>query len=160
MPVWPICFWSIWPIGAPAPMRLPAASTPMSFIVTPASDSAPIAASAARSTVSLSGCLPNLVIWIPRIQTSLVAMALLSADGLEAEADGLGAVVVGADRIRRQPHLHADLDVLGVRGAVDDVGPHARAVAVDDPGHERRGDAGRRERDDGERPQLPGGLDG
>ena len=30
----------------------------------------PCTASAARSTVSLSGCLPNLVMWIPRIQSS------------------------------------------------------------------------------------------
>src|SRR5947209_13932183 len=111
MPVWPICFWSIWPMGAPAPIRLPAASTPMSFIVTPASDSAPIAASAARSTVSLSGCLPNLVIWIPRIHTSSAAilsllLSLQLVDGLEAEADGLGAFLVVADRERGQAHLH------------------------------------------------------
>ena len=46
----------------------------MSFIVTPPSASAPIAASAARSTVSLSGCLPNLVMWIPRIQMSSLAI--------------------------------------------------------------------------------------
>ena len=42
----------------------------MSFIVTPPSASAAMAASAARSTVSLSGCLPNLVMLIPRIQMS------------------------------------------------------------------------------------------
>src|SRR5438132_8706849 len=116
MPVWPICFWSIWPIGAPAPIRLPAASTPMSFIVTPASDSAPIAASAARSIVSLSGCLPNLVIWIPRIHTSSAAILSLlcvaSIDRLEAEADGLGAFVVVAERERGQTHLHPQRHVL------------------------------------------------
>jgi hypothetical protein len=34
----------------------------MSFMVTPASFKAPVVASAARSTVSLSACLPNFVI--------------------------------------------------------------------------------------------------
>ena len=48
--------------------------TPMSAIVTPASASAPLAASAARSTVSLSACLPNLVIRMPRIQMSSLAL--------------------------------------------------------------------------------------
>ena len=47
----------------------------MSFIVTPPSASAASAASDARSTVSLSGCLPNLVILIPRIQTSSLIAA-------------------------------------------------------------------------------------
>jgi hypothetical protein len=61
MPVWPICFCSAWPIPRPPPIRLPAASTPMSFIVTPPSARAACAASAARSTVSSSGCFPNFV---------------------------------------------------------------------------------------------------
>ena len=61
MPVWPICFCSAWPIPSPPPIRLPAASTPISFIVTPASLNAACAASAARSTVSRSGCFPNFV---------------------------------------------------------------------------------------------------
>ena len=56
------------------PIRLPAASTPMSAIVTPPSFKAAIVASAARSKVSLSGCLPNLVMAIPRIHTSSLAM--------------------------------------------------------------------------------------
>ena len=47
---------------------------PMSFIDTPPSLRAPWTASAARSTVSLSGCLPNLVMWIPRIQMSSLAL--------------------------------------------------------------------------------------
>ena len=70
MPVWPICFWSIWPVGLAAPIRLPTASTPTSAMVTPPSSSAPRAASEARSITSLSRCLPNLVIWIPRIHRS------------------------------------------------------------------------------------------
>src|SRR5581483_12242306 len=102
-----------------------------SFIETPPSESAPSAASAARSTVSLSGCFPNLVMWIPRIQASSATVAPL-ADRFEAEADGLGAVVVGPEREGGQAHRHAELDVLGVRLGVDDVGPHARAVTVDD----------------------------
>ena len=62
----------------------------------------PCAASAARSTVSLSGCLPNFVMWIPRIQMSSLrhGRSPSVSAGLEAEADGLGAVVVGADRVR------------------------------------------------------------
>ena len=59
-PVWPICFCSCWP-NPPPPIRLPAPITPMSFIDTPASLRAACTASAARSTVSLSGCFPNLV---------------------------------------------------------------------------------------------------
>ena len=49
----------------------------MSFIDTPPSARAPRMASAARSTMSLSGCLPNFVMWIPRIQIS--SLALMSA---------------------------------------------------------------------------------
>ncbi len=57
-------------------IRLPAARMPMSFMVTPPSASAARAASAARSTVSWSGCLPNLVMLIPRIQmSSLIGQA-------------------------------------------------------------------------------------
>ena len=48
------------------------------------------------------------------------------------------------------PSVH----VLGIGLDVDDVAPHARAVAVDDAGHERHRDAGRGERHDRERPQL------
>ena len=55
---------------AAAPIRFPAAKMPMSAIVTPPSASAPKIASAPRSTMSLSKCLPNLVMWIPRIQMS------------------------------------------------------------------------------------------
>ena len=50
----------------------------MSFIVTPPSARAPMAASAARSTMSLSGCLPNFVMWMPRIQMSSLAHAWCS----------------------------------------------------------------------------------
>src|SRR5690606_10866274 len=136
MPVWPICFCSCWPMPAAASIRLPAASTPMSRIVTPASARAASAASDARSTASLSGCLPNLVMVIPRIQMSSAMVGPSVLDGLEAEADGLGAVVVGADHIGGQPHLHPELHVLGVGFGVDHVAPHAGPVAVDDTGHE------------------------
>src|SRR5687768_16864080 len=126
MPVWPICFCSIWPIGAPAPMRLPAARMPTSFTDTWASARAAIAASAARSTVSRSGCLPNLVMWIPRIQMSSVAMSVAlpvaalaaatraAVDRLEAEPDRLRARRVGAHRHRGEADLHAEAHVLGV----------------------------------------------
>src|SRR3954452_6724905 len=113
----------------PKPMRLPAARMPMSAIVTPASASAALAASAARSTVSRSGCLPNLVMWIPRIQTS---SAMGSLQGFEAEADRLGAVVVRAHQVGGEPDLHAERDVLVVGLGVDHVAAHAGAVAVDD----------------------------
>ena len=68
-------------------------------------------------------------------------MALSSRCWFEPEPDGLDAVVVGAERIRRQPHLHPGRDVLGIRLGVDDVGPHRSAVAVDDGSHERHRDA-------------------
>src|SRR5438552_12431628 len=119
MPVWPICFCSCWPMPPLAPIRLPAASTPICFIDTPPSFSAPSAASAARSTVSLSGYLLNFVMWIPRIQM-LSAISVLRSDLFEAEADGLSAVVVGADRVRRELDLHAELHMLGIRFGVDD----------------------------------------
>src|ERR1700712_3212937 len=99
-------------------MRQPAASTPMSRIDTPASFNAARAASEARSTMSLSACLPNFVIVIPRIQTgsafvigrpchfavgshvsSLKSRRSVRADRFVAETDGLDAVLVGTDRI-------------------------------------------------------------
>src|SRR6476620_9364870 len=130
MPVWPICFCSIWPIGAAPPMRLPAARMPMARMVMPPSDNAPITASDARSTVSFSGCLPNFVMWIPRIQMSSAMSG--SFRRCETESDRLGA---------------------------DDVAAHARPVAVDDRRDERHGDARRRERHDRERPDLARGGD-
>src|SRR5262245_6697631 len=141
MPVWPICFCSIWPMPADAFIRLPAASTPMSLMPTPASRSAPCAASKARSTVSLSGCFPNFVMVIPSIQASLaISRVLLSRlGGLVAEADGRGAFGVSADRERHQPYLHAQCHMLGVGRRVHDTGRHARATAVDNPGDERDG---------------------
>src|SRR5258706_4260849 len=98
----------------PPPMRLPAASTPICFIVTPRSFNAPSAASAARSTLSLSGYLPNLVMWIPRIQTLSAISSPLGSDRLEAEADGFGAVVVSADRVGRELHFHPEMDVIRI----------------------------------------------
>src|SRR5438105_1399762 len=157
MPVWPTCFWICWPIPRPPPpMRFPAAMTPMSRIRTPASARASSVASAARSTVSLSGCFPNFVILMPRIQTpSLLGTGCsLVRDGFEAEADGPGTGAVGAERVRRQPDLHAQRDVLGIGLDVDDVGPHAGALAVDDGGHERDRNAGSGVGDDRERPDF------
>src|SRR4051794_22686288 len=144
MPVWPICFCSIWPIGAAPPMRLPAARMPMSRIVMPPSDNAPMTASDARSTVSFSGCLPNLVMWIPRIQMSSAIIPPLGLSGragrapvddrgpgasdcsspsrvgsfrrCETESDRLGAGAVDADHLGRELHLHADVHVLRVGG--------------------------------------------
>src|ERR1700744_2941158 len=101
--------------------------TPMSAIVTPASASAPVAASAAKSTVSRSGCLPNLVIRIPRIQISslvLIAVAPSSFGGLEAEANCLGALGIGSHRVGGQPHLHPVANVLGIGLDVDEVAAH------------------------------------
>src|SRR5271166_6606080 len=158
MPVCPICFCSCCPIPALAAIRLPAAITPTSAMVTPASASAPVAASAARSTVSRSGCLPNLVIRIPRIQISslaLIVTAPSSFGGLEAEADRLGARRVGSHRVSGQPHLHPVADVFRIGLDVDQVGPHLGAVAVDHGCHERGGDARCGEGDDRERPYRP-----
>src|SRR6478672_220571 len=142
---------------APADMRLPAARMPMSWIVTPASASAASAASEARSIVSLSGCLPNFVILIPRIHTSSAMSAHLQ--GLEAEADGLGTRRIGSDRERREPDLHAQLHVLGIGLDVDDVAPHRGAAAVDQAGHEGHRHAGSGEGYDRERAQLALGRD-
>ena len=50
----------------------------MSDIVTPASARAASTASDARSTTSLSGYLPNFVMWIPRIQMSSLALMVSS----------------------------------------------------------------------------------
>src|SRR5437016_3060579 len=157
MPVWPICFCNCWPMPAAAPMRLPAAITPMSFIATPPSASALSAASAAKSTVSRLGCLPNFVMWIPRIHTSSRAIGLLQR--LETEADRLGAVVVRTDHIGSQADLHAKLHVLRIGCGVDDVGAHARPTAVDDRRDERDRDARRGHRHDRERPQHALGVD-
>src|SRR5436190_9797306 len=138
---------------------------PMSFMVTPASPSAPSAASAASSTVVWSGCLPNFVMWIPRIQTSPLLMSMppraraLRSRRFEAEADRFGASAVGADGERRQANLHAQLHVLGVGGRIHDVGAHARAITVDDGGDERYRDAGCGEGDDREGANLTGGCD-
>src|SRR6478672_2444676 len=127
MPVWPICFCSICPIGAAPPMRLPAARMPTSRMVTPPSASAPMTASDARSTVSLSRCLPNLVMWMPRIQMSS-AMSAGSFRRGEPESDGLGAGAVDADHLGRELDLHPDVHVLGIRRRPDDVGAHTGAV--------------------------------
>src|SRR5580704_14092492 len=160
MPVWPSCFCTIWPVGAMAIMRLPAPMMPMSFIVTPASVSAPCTASDARSTMSLSGCLPNFVMSMPRIQSSSEADAIvLTSQWFKAEADRLGAFFVCADHLGGQAHLHARGHVLGVGGHVDEVPPHARALAVDHRRHVRHRDARGGEGDDGERPHLAGGRD-
>src|SRR6185437_8906541 len=115
-------------------MRLPAASTPMSCIDTPASRSAPCAAWAARSTMSRSGCFPNFVIVIPRIQTSSV---MSRSYRLEAESNCFGAGLVPAQHVRREPDPHADVDVVGRRLDVDDVGSHLRPVAIDHGRNER-----------------------
>src|SRR3712207_1996875 len=123
----------------PEPIRLPAAMICMSFMETPPSASAPMAASDARSTTSLSACLPNFVIVIPRIHTfsAIVFSSRFgsvrvgfgsvsgTSGGLEAEADRLGAVVVGAHRVGREADLHPEADLLGVRVDVDDVAAHA-----------------------------------
>src|SRR5271154_2406102 len=161
MPVWPSCFCTTCPIGSPPPMRLPAPMMPMSFMVTPPSASEPWTACAARSVVSRSGCFPNLVMWIPRTHTSSDADAIvLTSQGFETEADCLGAVVVGADHLGRQADLHAQRHVFGIGCHIDEIGLHAGALAVDDGGHVRHGDARRGERDDGERPHLAARRDG
>src|ERR1700683_794255 len=157
MPVWPSCFCTTCPIGSAPPLRLPAPMTPMSLIVTPPSASAPRTASDARSTVSRSGCFPNLVMWIPRTHTSSDADAIAStSQWFEAEADRFGAVLVRADHFGAQAHLHARGHVLGVGGHVHQIGPHAGAVAVHHGGHEGDGDPRCGERDDGEGPHLTG----
>src|SRR5690606_2819273 len=120
-------------------MRLPAASTPMSFIVTPASARAASAASAPRSTTSLSGCLPNLVIVMPRIQMSSAMVFPSVLDGLEAEADGLGALAVGRPPVGGEGVRHAVVRVVRLPVLVVHVAADAGAVAVDVAGDEGDG---------------------
>src|SRR5271165_3081025 len=157
MPVWPSCFCSCWPIPALAAIRLPAPIIPTSFMVTPPSVSAPSTASEARSTMSLSGCFPNLVMWIPRIQTSSAAIS--TSQGFEAEADRFGSILILPDCLGGQAHRHPERDVLGIGFDIDQVRPHTGALAVDQGGdvgnrHPRRG-----ERHDGEGLHLTGGRD-
>ena len=147
--------------AAAAPIRLPAARMPMSLHRHAAvGEGAPCAASAARSTVSLSGCLPNLVMWIPRIQivvarcssSAVLARRSESVGRLEAEADGLGAVVVGAERVRRQATFMPSRHVLGVGLDVDRC-CRARCVPSQSTTADTNGTGmpGRGERDDRER---------
>src|SRR6478752_1366139 len=154
MPVCPICFCSCCPIPPAAPIKFPAARTPMSRIDTPPSASAAIAASDARSTVSLSGCLPNLVIWIPRIQTSSPAIASPLSDRFETEPDRLDTFAIRTHRLRRQLDLHPEGHMLGIGLDVDHVAAHAGAATIHHRGHERHRYSRRSERDDRERSQL------
>src|SRR5579862_4534020 len=169
MPVWPICFWSRWPSMAEASMRQPTASTPMSAIPAPASSRAPRAASLARSTVSLSGYRPNFVMAVPMIHTvsatvapcprgcSAATAVARGSGGGEGEGDRLGPLLVPAAGEGREPHLHAEIDLLGLRARLDQVGlHHAATVELDDAG-----DVGDRDRrsgpiDDREGPERPG----
>ena len=108
-------------MGALAAMRLPAASTPMSAMVTSASASAARAASAAEVDRVDVGALAELrhvdaedvdVVgghWVPLSFVCVVLVvrssdgscrSIASVDRFEAEADGLGAGLVGAQRSR------------------------------------------------------------
>ena len=86
----------------PPPIRLPAASTPMSFMVTPPSASAAMRGLGGEVDGVLVGVLAELGHVDPEdpdvVAHAMSLLCVLSADRLEAEADGLGAVVVGADR--------------------------------------------------------------
>src|SRR6478609_3040795 len=154
MPVWPICFCSCCPIPPAAPMRLPAASTPMSRIDTPPSANAAIAASDARSTVSLSGCMPNFVIWIPRIQTSSPAITSPLSDGFEPEPNRLDTLTINTHRLRCQLDLHPERHVLRIGLHVDHVASHTGTATIHQCGHERHRHPGRGKRHDRERSQL------
>src|SRR6476646_8782050 len=158
MPVCPICFWSCWPTPACALKRLPAPSTPMSWMVTPASVSAPFADSLARSMRSFSPWRPNFVMYAPRIQTLSVESLISGLTWFEGERDGFGAVVVGARDERRHADGHAELHVLGIGRHVLEVALHrTAAVEVDQRRHVRRGHAGHRAVHDRERAELPAG---
>src|SRR6266480_6396079 len=142
----------------PPPIRFPAARMFICFMLTPASPSAPRAASDARSTESLSGCLPNFVMWMPRIQTSSLIAVLsdqaVSSGRFEAEANGLGPRFVGTEGERGEPELHSEAHVLWIGVGVDHVAAHARAVAVDHAGHERNRYPRGSQRDDREGLEL------
>ena len=158
MPVWPICFCSAWPIAAAWPIRLPAASTPMSFIVTPPSVERGLRGLGGEVDGVLVGVLPELR-HVDAEDPDVVAGHGYASRGLEAEADGLGAVIIRAHRVGRQAHLHPERHVLGIGRRVDHVAAHAGAPAVDDRRHERHRDARRGQRHDGEGPHLALGRD-
>ena len=116
---------------------------PMSFMVTPPSASAPCAASDARSTMSLSGCLPNFVMWMPRIQSSSDADAIvLNLPVVRSRSRRLRCLRRPCRPLRWPVGPSCPSHVLGIGRDVDEVGPHARALAVDDRGHEGHRDAG------------------
>src|SRR5688572_18243883 len=135
----------------------------MSWMATPPSSSASIAASAPRSIRSLSVYRPKRVIDAPRIQTlsPLSLMRILSA-GLEAERHRFGSVVVGAGDEGGELDGHTERDVLGLGLDVDDVGLHdSAALEIDDRGDVRRGHAGGRtvhDREAADRPLAGEGL--
>ena len=106
IPVCPICFCNCWPIPAPAFIRFPTPSTPTSEREIPASFSASRLASAARSTTSLSGCLPNLVILDPIIQ--IVSDPIFSSYlyWFKAESYCFRTFTIFSHRIRHQLNLH------------------------------------------------------
>ena len=125
----------------------------MSFIVTPPSASAAMRGLGGEVDGVLVGVLAELGHVDPEdpdvvssCRSSSVCRLRFRSCRLEAEADGLGAVVVGAERVRRQADLHAERTCSGSGSTLIDVAAHARAVAVDDRRHERHRDARRGER--------------
>ena len=133
----------------------------MSFIVTPRVRQRRRAASAARSTVSWSGCLPNFVILMPEDPESSPWPCASAFRGSKAEADGLGAVSRRFRRVRGKPHLHPErARARGRASMLIDVAAHAGAAAVDHrPATNGTGMPGAANGDDRERPQLALGRD-
>src|SRR5271165_1805784 len=142
------------------PVTLPAAKTWMSRTDTPPSASAPRAASDARSTRSLPGCLPNFVMWAPRIHTvsgitRLLFWRLGRLGRLEAEADRFDALVIRSHAECAQPDRHAEPQPLRIGFHVDEVRADAGAVHVDHAGGIGHGHTRGRHGHDRERAQDP-----
>ena len=82
-----------------------------------------------RSTVSLSGCLPNLVMWIPRIQTlSAIDSSSRSAGqstGSKPNPMASTPLLVGPHGDRGQSQLHPERTCSGSGVGVHHVRPHA-----------------------------------
>ena len=146
---------------APAAMRLPAASTPMSFMVTPAVGQGAEGGLGGQVDRVLVGVLAELGHVDPE-DPDVVAChrqsGLLRAASKPKPTASVPAPSVPIGNVVSRTFM-PELHVLGVGLDVDDVAPHAGAVAVDDRGHERHRDAGRGERHDGEGPHLALGGD-
>ena len=158
MPVWPSCFCSIWPMPAPAPMRSPAAEMPMSFMVTPASASAPERGLGRKVHNVLVGVLAELRhvdARGSRVFSDADAIVLDLTSRFEAEANCLGAFLVRTDQYVASLTFMPVLHVFGVGGQLITFPRTLVPSQSMTAGHEGHRNAGRGEGHDGERRSSP-----